>query len=460
MEDLSISVYSTKDSFIRRMGSGKPTKMDFKLKFLMTILFLMQLINSMDRGYISANTDTFTQSLSLTGWQAGSLNSAFIAGMLLSIPPMTYIAQKFDRPFILMSSGFAVWAGATFIASFAKGYAHLITCRVFVGIGDALFAIIAVPFVDYNAPVESRGSIMALFLCLYPIGIAFGIGMAGAIPNWRTGFIVEACLMVPLVIAGYLINFRQDLSEQHENQRKESTEVDGEIQEGETKPLLNATSQFTELLNVLSNILIWLGCLGFAALMGVSASLGVWIIPYSRIIFGKEKSVAAPLFAVIIASASIFGNVFGGKLLDCLGKRQGGKSCTLAFFQCGFFSLIAVPITILSFSVSNWDLFLFLNFAGLFFLTTSGATFSLATLWTVEVRHRVLASSLISIIMNLCGTVPLPVLTGVLKGDDPDTFEKWVMITLGLWLIWPTIFAFICGVHARRRGIGTNVDRE
>jgi MFS family permease len=182
------------------------------VKKLFIAAVLMQLVNSMDRGIIPGSLKIISEDLDLSTTETGSLNSAFLGGVVLGIPVATVLANMNKiPPFQLVSFGMWIWIACVVFSAFSWNYESMLSARVLTGIGDACFQVICIPFIDENAPVEHRGKWMSLFIATYPIGIAIGTGVSGVMGTsaltWRATYFLEAILMFPLTLVPFFVVF-------------------------------------------------------------------------------------------------------------------------------------------------------------------------------------------------------------------------------------------------------------
>ncbi|KAF3786821.1 putative sphingolipid transporter spinster-like protein 2 [Nymphaea thermarum] len=135
----------------------------FTPKRLLAIFCVINMLNYVDRGAIASNGVNGTRrtctdgictkgtgiqgAFNLNYFEDGVLSSAFMVGLLVASP---------------------------IFASLAK---------TLVGVGEASFISLAAPFIDDNAPPSQ----------------------VGGSTNWRVAFWVEACLMLPFAILGFVI---------------------------------------------------------------------------------------------------------------------------------------------------------------------------------------------------------------------------------------------------------------
>ncbi|KAL5143181.1 putative sphingolipid transporter spinster 3 [Glycine soja] len=196
----------------------------FTPKRLLMIFCLINMLNYVDRGAIASNgvngsLATCTDSgictggsgiqgdFNLNNFQDGVLSSAFMVGLLIASPIFASLAKS-HNPFRLIGVGLSVWTLAIAGCGSSFDFWSIAICRMLVGVGEASFISLAAPFIDDNAPDAQKTAWLATFYMCIPAGTALGYvygGIVGSQFNWRVAFWVEAILMLPFPILGFVI---------------------------------------------------------------------------------------------------------------------------------------------------------------------------------------------------------------------------------------------------------------
>ncbi|CAN1342837.1 Probable sphingolipid transporter spinster homolog 3 [Linum perenne] len=196
----------------------------FTPKRLLVIFCVINMLNYLDRGAIASNgvngsLETCDETgicssatgiqgdFKLNNFQDGVLSSAFMVGLLLASPVFASLAKSVN-PFRLIGVGLSVWTLATAGCGLSFDFWSIAICRMFVGVGEASFISLAAPFIDDNAPVSEKTAWLAMFYMCIPTGIALGYvygGVVGTYLNWRFAFWIEALLMLPFAVFGFLV---------------------------------------------------------------------------------------------------------------------------------------------------------------------------------------------------------------------------------------------------------------
>jgi MFS family permease len=135
--------------------------------------------------------------------QLGALLSAGLVGMGLGSLTLGPCADRWGRRIIVLLS--VIFAGVGMLGSgLARNYAELLVLRVLTGIGiGGTIASVAVIVSEY-APINWRGTALAIYAMGYSIGATIGGALAAyAIPRygWRAAFVIGgtlSLLMLPL----------------------------------------------------------------------------------------------------------------------------------------------------------------------------------------------------------------------------------------------------------------------
>ena len=102
------------------------------------LLFVMNLLNSVDLWLLARQLPAIRAELALTQSQAGWLSTVLLLGLAAACPPIGYLADRVRRP-RLLAVGFALWSVATVSTGMAQGYEQIQVARALVGVGGAIY---------------------------------------------------------------------------------------------------------------------------------------------------------------------------------------------------------------------------------------------------------------------------------------------------------------------------------
>ncbi|KAK4405143.1 putative sphingolipid transporter spinster2 [Sesamum angolense] len=142
----------------------------------------------------------------LNNFEDGVISSAFMVGLLVASPIFASLAKSVN-PFRLIGVGLTVWTLAVAFCGFSFNFWSIAISRMLVGVGEASFISLAAPFIDDNAPVAQRTAWLGTFYMCIPTGVAVGYVYGGLVGSfsWRLAFWLEAILMLPFAILGFVM---------------------------------------------------------------------------------------------------------------------------------------------------------------------------------------------------------------------------------------------------------------
>lgn len=174
---------------------------------ILALLTGLNFLNYIDRAVVSAVVDPMSSELSLSNFQAGLLNSAFLIGYFATSPLFGARADKSARKG-LIALGVAIWSLATVASGLATGFWTLLAARVVVGVGEASYAVLAPTIIDDLTPPDGKGRALAVFYLAIPLGYAVGYILGGYISDgwgWRASFFATGGPGILLALSCLLI---------------------------------------------------------------------------------------------------------------------------------------------------------------------------------------------------------------------------------------------------------------
>lgn len=263
-----------------------------KIKHLFWILFLLNLLNYIDRQVLYAVFPLLQADLHLTDFQLGTLASAFMLVYMCYAPVMGYLADRMNRPRLIAISAL-IWSGATWACGLASRYLSLLTARALIGVGEGGFTTIAQPFLAEHYPKEKHAPLLALFGLALPIGSALGYVAGGVIGQhwgWRVAFMLAG---VPGVFLGLLAwIFLKDKARQAQTVRPSWKDYFPLFQ---NKPFLGI-------------------CFAQAMSTFVMGGLAAWMPLYLHRYLHFGTAQAGTYFGILVIVCGAIGTYAGGKL--------------------------------------------------------------------------------------------------------------------------------------------------
>ena len=173
--------------------STAPTPSPRHAPYVLGVLFLGYVSNSVDRGILSILNEPLRGAFNLSDTELGLLGGlAFALFYSVLGLPIAALADRTNRRNVLAVS-IALWSIATALCGAATGYATLLAARIGTAIGEAggtppSNALIA----DYF-PREKRATALSIYALAIPLGAmlgSFGGGWANIYFGWRWTFVL------------------------------------------------------------------------------------------------------------------------------------------------------------------------------------------------------------------------------------------------------------------------------
>ncbi|XP_015058707.1 probable sphingolipid transporter spinster homolog 2 [Solanum pennellii] len=444
----------------------------FTAKRLLAIFCIINLLNYVDRGAIASNgvngkhsecTKSGTCSsgsgiqgdFDLNNFQDGVISSAFMVGLLLASPIFASLAKSVN-PFRLIGVGLTVWTFATAGCGLSINFWSITICRMMVGVGEASFISLAAPFIDDNAPVDQKTAWLGIFYMCIPTGIAVGYvygGLVGSLLNWRWAFGIEALLMLPFAILGFVMKPLQLKGFSHTGSKRPLTSMqteavaspcqDGSFQtrndsmdDSKSAPgILNQLTRFWMDMKVLLLDKVYIvNILGYIAYNFVIGAYSYWGPKAGYNIYHMNN--ADLMFGGITIICGIFGTLAGGFALDRMTNTISNafKLLAVATFFGAIFCFAA-------FCFKSLYVYIALFAIGELLVFATQAPVNYVCLHCVKPSMRPLSMAMSTVSIHIFGDVPSSPLVGVLQ----DHINNWRVTALiltsvlflasGIWFI-------------------------
>ena len=173
---------------------------------ILALLFLSLFISYIDRGALSIAAPTLEHEFSIAPTRLGLLLASFFFTYTPFLILSGWLADRFAAAKIL-AIGFAVWSASTFFTGYARGFAALLLCRLFLGVGESVAYPSFAAIVVKNFPQRHRGFANAFINTGVCAGPAFGLLLGGTLMQrfgWRPYFLALGAagfLWIPLWLA-------------------------------------------------------------------------------------------------------------------------------------------------------------------------------------------------------------------------------------------------------------------
>ncbi len=160
--------------------------------FALAVLFVMNMLNYVDRYAFFAAGSHIQQDLHIDDYWFGVLGSAFMIVYTVISPFTGWLGDRYNRK-LLIFGGVGLWSLATVGAAFSADFYHMFFWRALLGVGEASYGVIAPALLSDLFPVKERGRAMGVYYLALPVGTALGFVLGGTIADalgWRAVFFV------------------------------------------------------------------------------------------------------------------------------------------------------------------------------------------------------------------------------------------------------------------------------
>ena len=297
------------------------------------ILFLVHLLESVDRWLLPAVLRPVSEELGLTDAQAGWLATVLLISHAVWAPIVGYFADRLRRP-RLMAIGIAVWGLATVGTGLARSYTETQMARGLVGIGGSTFGVIALTILMDLYPRGVRARVLSAYYLAMPIGAALALSVGSVIARaatWHTAFLVAGApgLVLALLVLA-LPDPVRGTSEGIEEHRLRLHERVGPSREDYVDLMVNSSYTYS--------------VFGLAFSMFAIGGLIVWLPTFLVVTHNVPSARANLWLAVIVPAAMVLGMVVGGWLAD----RYSRVNPRALFLVPGMAMLVSIPCLLLA----------------------------------------------------------------------------------------------------------------
>ncbi|MBI5881928.1 MAG: MFS transporter [Elusimicrobia bacterium] len=287
--------------------------------FVLVVLFLVNLLNYIDRQVLYAVFPLLKPELMLSDTQLGALASSFMIVYMCAAPFAGWYGDRSSRNRWL-AGGVGIWSLATVFSGLARTYTGLLGARSLVGIGEACYGSISPSFIAERFRLETRARVLGFFSMAIPVGSALGYVLGGQLGErfgWRTAFFVVG---IPGLLAAFLCWMLKD------------PRTDASAIRAEPPPLAAYTTLF-------KNRIFVTNTLAGAAMTFAVGGLAAWMPSFFVRNWGVSVGQAGLWFGGVTVAAGTLGSLVGGWLGDWV-LRYTKKSY---FLVTGMGFLASIP---------------------------------------------------------------------------------------------------------------------
>src|SRR5690606_7243906 len=157
--------------------------------YALGVLFLVYLVNFVDRQILSILANDIKADLALDDAQLGFLyGTAFAIFYALFGIPLGRLADSWSRT-RLLAVGLTLWSGMTVLSGFAKNLGTLTFARIGVGVGEASAAPCSYSLISDWFPPRMRGTALGIYSAGLFTGSGLSLLIGGLIvENWNAAW--------------------------------------------------------------------------------------------------------------------------------------------------------------------------------------------------------------------------------------------------------------------------------
>ena len=166
--------------------------MTYRRGWIAASLFLLAMINYMDRIALSIAAKPIAQEFKLSAVGMGYLFSSFIWSYALFLLPMGVLIDRFGAK-RLAGVGIFVWSAATMLTGAMTNFAGLLAARLVMGAGESSSNPVGAKVIRQWFPAAERGMVTAMFNSgsyAGPAICSLFLGAIVAVVGWRWSFVV------------------------------------------------------------------------------------------------------------------------------------------------------------------------------------------------------------------------------------------------------------------------------
>lgn len=278
------------------------------------MLSFVSLLEWADLALISVAAEPIKQEFEFSDTQLGILMGfAFVLFRMAALIPIGRLADRWNRRNLLMLS-LGVVSTATVAFGLARNFLQLLIARAATGAGTAGSSIAQVSMIVDLFPLRKRGLAMGVWGMGGTFGWSLGMAVGGAIAHaysWRTPML---CFGIFGMAVTFILLFAL-----REPERRDST---GQILSEADAPPIRRVLAF-----MLSQRSLIHTTVGFSLITTIDMLIVTWAVTYFIRIHGLDIAEAGGITGFALFVGGLPGTVFGGYLLDYLGRRDIRLGC-------------------------------------------------------------------------------------------------------------------------------------
>lgn len=412
-----------------------------KANYVLAVLFLVTMLNFLDRQIISILAEPIKRDMGLSDKQIGLMTGLSFALFYTTLAiPVAALADRWNRSKII-AIAVTIWSIMTLLCGVAGNFLQMFLARIGVGIGESAAAPASHSLIADLFPPERRAGALGILGMSVPIGAFLAYAGGGWVAEhfgWRLAFLLAA---VPGIIIGLMMWFTVRDPRGTPPLAGVFAKREGEIGLKEAVAQLTKQRGYWQLIGI--GTLVHL----------VAYGQGAFIAAHFARTHGLDYAEIGLKLGLMVLIAGASGAYLGGKLGDWLDTNRPAVS----LLACGAVFLLSIPATILAIYSENVNMAMVLfgvqTFAATFYY---GPTYSAVQTVATD-RTRAMAIAIFLMISGLIGLGLGPVLVGALSdffaaGDvaaEGPALQKALAI-LALFNVWTAFHFWRSYVHLKK----------
>ncbi|MEP6341004.1 MFS transporter, partial [Parasphingorhabdus sp.] len=166
---------------------------DQKANYALGVLFIVTMLNFLDRQIISILAEPIKRDLGLSDTQLGLMTGLSFALFYTTLAiPVAALADRWNRSRII-AIAIAIWSAMTVLCGLSANFVQLFMARIGVGIGEAGSAPASHSLIADLFPPERRAGALGILGMSVPIGAFIAYAAGGWIAqelSWRIAFLI------------------------------------------------------------------------------------------------------------------------------------------------------------------------------------------------------------------------------------------------------------------------------
>ncbi len=278
------------------------------------ILWVVSLLNYLDRLLIASMRDPIKDSIPMTDAQFGLLTTIFLFVYGTLSPFGGYFADRFSRKMVIVVS-LLVWSAVTLWTGFVSSFGEMLAARAVMGISEACYMPAAVALITDYHKGRTRSIASGLLMSGLYAGMALG-GTGGYIADlwgWRYGFHLFG--IIGIAYSFFLFFILRDVPE---NQNIGMDQITGYPDKEPEKRVA-----FGEMIrNLFGSRSYWIILIYGSLLVITFWVIYAWLPTYFKERFNLSLGEAGVSATAYIQVASLIGVIVGGILADRWSKKN------------------------------------------------------------------------------------------------------------------------------------------